>query len=150
MAVIIILLIVGVAAIAVLLGGLRVSSRAGKQEQVVGLLMRAQEPSGGRESAKACEPVKVWRHLGPVHHTTPAQLRISKSTGALVKLAIVLGSRGVSSDRQARTFLMPDRDGKTEGATKLHVREALSAERFLTPHPPYISCDRSTNLLELL
>ncbi len=94
MAVIIILLIVGVAAIAVLLRYLRGFSRAGKQEQVVGLLMRAQEPSGGRQFAKACEPVKVWRHPGPVHHTTPARPHISKNTGALVKLAIVLGSRG--------------------------------------------------------
>jgi hypothetical protein len=94
MAVTIILLIVGVAAMAVLLGCLRGFGRAGKQERVVGLLMRAQEPSGGMQSAKACEPVKVWPHFGPVHHTTPARPHISKNTGALVKLAIVLGSRG--------------------------------------------------------
>ena len=122
MAIIIILFIAGVAAMAVLLGCLRGFSRAGKQEKVVGLLLRAQEPSREGQYLERRQPLGIGHHARLVNNTTLAQNRISKHTVALVDLAIVLGSRSASSDRPPRTLLMTDHDGKTEGAKKLQAR----------------------------
>ena len=122
MAIIVILFIVGVAAVAVLLGCLRGFSHAGKQRNVVGLLLRAQEPSEGRQSLKMRQPLGIGHYARLVNDTTLAGTHISKDIVALVDLAIVLGSRSASSDRPARPLLMPDHDGKTERAKKLHAR----------------------------
>lgn len=118
MTVIIILLIVGVAALSVLLACLRGFSRAQKQERVVGLLMRAQDASTVSQHLNGRQPLEIPNNPRLVSDTTPAQSRISKNTAALGKLAIVLGSRSASSNGPARTLLMPDRDGKTGGAKK--------------------------------
>ena len=122
MAIIVILFIVGVAAMAVLLGCLRGFSRAGKQEKVVGLLLRAEQPSGGRQYLKVRHPLEIRNYAGLVNDTTLARTHISKETVALVDLAIVLGSRSASSDRPPRTLHMPDHDGKTEGTKRLQAR----------------------------
>jgi hypothetical protein len=110
------LLIVGVAAIAVLLGCLQGFSRALKHSKTLALLLRVDETSGGGRFRKVREPLLFPHNAGPRHHTTPTAAGISKNTAAFVGIALLLGSRSADFDKQTRTLLQPHRDNKTREA----------------------------------
>jgi hypothetical protein len=134
------LLIVGVAAIAVLLGCLRGFSRALKHSKTPALLLRVDETPGGGRFRKVREPLLFPHNAGPRHHTTPAAAGISKNTAAFVGLALLLGSRSADFDRQTRTLLQPHRGSNTgEGGTtsrssKARASNGTSTERSATQH----------------
>src|SRR5262249_22574753 len=106
-------LMVGVAAIAVLLGCLRGFSRALKHSKTCGLLLRVDERSRGRPLSRVREPLLFPHKAGPASHTTPMPGVISKNTPAFVGLALLLGSRSADFDKQTRTLLQLHRDNKT-------------------------------------
>ena len=101
MAVVIVSLI-GVAAIAVLFGCFRGFSRAARQEKVQGLLVRV-----------ACKQQEQSRLLDipisgtPRGHTTSNVSCISKNTAGVVRLAIVLRSKGPGSAAVMPSALVP-------------------------------------------
>jgi hypothetical protein len=111
------LLMVGVAAIAMLLGCLLGFSRALKHRKTRALLLRVDEASGRRPSGKVREPFLFPHDAGTANHTTLPPGGISKNTAAFVGLALLLGSRSADFDRQTRTLLQPcHRDKKTTEA----------------------------------
>ena len=107
MAVVIVSLI-GVAAIAVLLGCLRGFSRAARQEEVRGLLARV-----------SCKQEEQTRLLDmPISatsraHTTSVVSSLSKNTAGVVRLAIVLRSKGAGSAAEMPSALLPKGGGST-------------------------------------
>jgi len=107
MAVVIVSLI-GVAAIAVLLGCLRGFSRAARQEEVRGLLARV-----------SCKQEEQTRLLDmPISatsraHTTSVVSSLSKNTAGVVRLAIVLRSKGAGSAAVMPSALVPKSGGST-------------------------------------
>src|SRR5262249_37285745 len=108
-------LIVGVAAIAVLLGCVWGFSGALKHSKPPALLLRVDETSGGRQF-QVREPLLFPRAAELGHHTTPTAAGISKNTAAFVGVALLLGSRSADFDRQTRTLLQPHRDKSTREA----------------------------------
>ena len=94
MAVTVVLLVVGVGALFFLLSCLRGFSRAGKQEKVMGLFVRAQGAGGA--DRKTGKPPECRRSRSEIRDTTLARQPISKNTAAVVGLAILLGSRSTS------------------------------------------------------
>ena len=99
MAVLVISIIVGVAAMAVLLGCLKGFSRALRHKKLSALLVGVEETSGRAPQGKSKMPLDFApRESRP---KDPARRRISNGTVALVGLAILLGSRGVTGDTQA-------------------------------------------------
>jgi hypothetical protein len=115
----IILSIVGLAAVAVLLACLRGFNRALRFKEVSGVFIRVEEtgrrrPQGPSKTLVDFSPGKSR----PVKDPDPR--RISSGTAALVSLAIVLGSRGVSGDAQAATF-KPRHDPKPQREEKTQV-----------------------------
>ena len=127
------LLMVGVAAIAVLLGCFRGFSRALKHSKTPALLLRVDETSGGGQFRQAREPLLFPRAPGPGHQTTPTAAGISKNTAAFVSLALLLGSRSADFDKQTRTLLQPHRDNKTrEAGATLWARANLASNQKST------------------
>src|SRR5215471_13056128 len=110
------LLMVGVAAIAVLLGCLRGFSRALKHSKTPALLLRVNETSEGGQFRKVREPLLFPHNAGPRHHTTNTAAGISKNTAAFVGIALLLGSRSAGFDKQTRTLLDLHRHNKTRDA----------------------------------
>ncbi len=112
MTVLIILLIVGLGAVAVLLGCLKGFSQALRHKKVSGVFIRVEEtgrrrPQGPSKTLVDFSPGKSR----PVKDPEPR--RISSGTAALVSLAIVLGSRGVSGDARVASF-KPRHDPKPQ------------------------------------
>ena len=107
MAVVIVSLI-GVAAIAVLLGCLRGFSWAARQEEVRGLL-----------AGVSCKQKEQTRLLDmpisatPRDHTTSVVSSLSKNTAGVVRLAIVLRSKGAGSAAGMPSALLPKSGGST-------------------------------------
>ena len=128
----VLLLMVGVAAIAVLLGCLRGFSRALKHSKTPALLLRVDETSGSGQFRKVREPLLFPRIAGP-HQTTPTASGISKNTAAFVGIALLLGSRSADFEKQTRTLLQPHRDKNTRDArATLWSRSGLASNRKST------------------
>jgi hypothetical protein len=138
------LLILGVAAIAVLLGCLRGFSRALNYSKTSGLLLRVDETSGGKPVRKVREPLPFPLYAGPVNHTTPTPAGISKNTAAFVGIALLLGSRSADFDKQTRTLLQLHRDNKTREAEATSWSRSnpapnrKSTKRSAMPHSRYM------------
>jgi hypothetical protein len=138
------LLIVGVAAIAVLLGCLRGFNRALKYSKTPALLLRVDETSGGGQFRKFREPLLFPHNARQAYHATPTAAGISKNTAAFVGTALLLGSRSADFDKQTRTLLQPHRDKKTKEAnTTLWSRGSQasnpkSTERSAVQHSRYM------------
>jgi hypothetical protein len=119
MAVLVISLIVGFAAMAVLLGCLKGFSQSLKHKKLSGLLVDVEGPGRPallRESETLVDIPP--RKSGPAQD--PATRRISNGTVALVGLAILLGSRGVTSETRAAT-VKPRHDPKLQRGEKAQV-----------------------------
>jgi len=138
------LLVVGVAAIAVLLGCLRGFSRALKHSKTPALLLRVNETSEGGQFRKVREPLLFPHNAGPRHHTTNTAAGISKNTAAFVGIALLLGSRSAGFDKQTRTLLQPHRDKKTREARATlwsrgsQVSNRKSTEQSAVQHSRYM------------
>jgi len=107
MAVVIVSLI-GVAAIAVLLGCLRGFSRAARQEEVRGLLARV-SCKQEEQSRLLDTPISAT----PRDHTTSVVSSLSKNTAGVVRLAIVLRSKGPGSAAVMPSALLSKSGGST-------------------------------------
>jgi hypothetical protein len=121
MTILIILLIVGLAAVAVLLACFRGFSRALRHKMAAGVYFRVEEtgrrkPQGPSKTLVDFAPGKSKRF------NDPASRRISSGTAALVSLAIVLASRGVPGDARAASFKSRhERDPKLQREEKTQV-----------------------------
>jgi hypothetical protein len=119
MAVLVISLMVGLGAMAVLLGCLTGFSRALKHKKLSGLLVSVEETSGRAPRGKSKTLVEFPpRESRPAKD--PAPSRISNGTVALVGLAIVLGSRGVAGDTRTSPA-KPGHDPKLQRGEKTQV-----------------------------
>jgi len=107
MAVAIVSLIIVVAAIAVLFGCLRGFNRAAKQEQVHGLLARVSRKQEGQAGRLLRLPLSVRSGSD----TTSAVSCLSKNTAGVVRLAIVLRSKGAGSAAAMPSALVPKSGG---------------------------------------
>jgi hypothetical protein len=119
MTVLIILLTVGLTAVVVLLGCLRGFSRALRYKQVAGAFIRVEDTGRRRPQG----PSKTLVGFSPGKSRLvkdPGPRRISSGTAALVSLAIILGSRGVSGDARAASA-KPGRDPNLQPGEKTQV-----------------------------
>jgi hypothetical protein len=105
MAVVIVSLI-GVAAIAVLLACLRGFSRVARQEEVRGLLARVSCKQEG-QTRLLDMPISATSR----DHTTSVVSSLSKNTAGVVRLAIVLRSKGAGSAAVMPSPLLPKSGG---------------------------------------
>jgi hypothetical protein len=103
MAVAIACLIIVVAAIAVLLVCLRGFSRAAKQERVQGLLASV----SSRQKDQAARLLDLPLSVRSAGDTTSAAGLISKNTAGVVRLAIVLRSKGAGSAAVTPSAFVP-------------------------------------------
>jgi len=94
MAVTVVVLVVVVGAISFLLYRLYGFSRVRKQKEIPGLLLGVQSASGNQEKTR--RRLEVPHRHKEISETTPKPEHISKSTVAVVGLAILLGSRSTS------------------------------------------------------
>jgi hypothetical protein len=119
MAVLVFSLMVGLAAMAVLLGCLKGFSRALKHKKVSGLLVSIEETDERAPRGKSKTLVEFPpRESRPAKD--PAPRRISNRTVALVGLVIVLGSRGLAGDARAAPA-KPGHDPKLQRGEKTQV-----------------------------
>jgi hypothetical protein len=100
MAVLVISLMVGFAAAAVLLGCLKGFSQALKHKRLSALLVGVGEP-GSRVALGNSKTLVEFPPRQSRPGQDPAPQRISSRTASLIGLAILLGSRGVTGDPQA-------------------------------------------------
>lgn len=119
MTVLIILLTVGLAAVAVLLVCLKGFSRALRCREISGVFIRVEETWRRRPQG----PSKTLVDFSPGKSRSvkdPALRRISSGTAALVSLAIVFGSRGATGDAQTAS-LKPRHDPKPQREERTQV-----------------------------
>jgi len=109
MAVAIVSLIVVVAAIAVLFGCLRGFSQAAKQEKVHGVLVRADHEPQGQADGLLDFPF----YVRSARDTTSAVRCLSKNPAGVVRLAIVLRSKGAGSAAAMPSALVRKSGGST-------------------------------------
>jgi len=110
MALTILSLIVVVAAIAVLVGCFRGFSRAARQEKVRGLLARV---SCKQEEQTRLLDMPISATSTSRDHTTSVVSSLSKNTAGVVRLAIVLRSKGAGSAAGMPSALLPKSGGST-------------------------------------
>jgi len=103
MAVAIVSLIVVVAAIAVLFGCLRGLSQAAEQEKVHGVLVRADHEPQSQADGLLDFPF----YVRSARDTTSVVSCLSKNTAGVVRLAIVLRSKGAGSAAVMPSALVP-------------------------------------------
>jgi len=115
MAGLVILLIVGFAAVAVLLACLRGFSRELWRKKVSGVVIRIEEPKVRRPQGPGTPPIDFPQRK-KVPSKDPAPHRVSGRTVALVGVAIVLGSRSVCCDVPAGSR---DPEGATPGRQQI-------------------------------
>jgi len=109
MAVAIVSLIIVVAAIAVLFGCLRGFSQAAKQQKIHGLLVRADYRPKGQADGLLDFPF----YVRSARDTTSVVSCLSKNTAGVVRLAIVLRSKGAGSATAMPSTLVRKSGGNT-------------------------------------